>query len=152
MGSHEEVQGGYAEVTGTLTVYITDNSDSLATRLMESVHLNIQDGAKVKLYMDAVSDGDATDPQPDDTTSTLIAGSVQFTDFSTGKSRRPDPSGTVVLDVRHHPLDLINLREAGTSPITWPRLRTGLFYWVSSMRDAMSCNLSVRGGAYPLHI
>ena len=24
---------------------------------MESVHLNIQDGAKVKLYMDAVSDG-----------------------------------------------------------------------------------------------
>ena len=80
-------QGGYAEITGTMTLYITDNESSLAQRLMESVHLNIQDGAKVKLYMDAVSDG-ATDPQPDDAASTLIAGSVQFTDFST--SVNPD--------------------------------------------------------------
>ena len=78
----KKFQGGYAEITGTLTLYITDNETSLATRLMESVHLNIQDGAKVKLYMDAVSDG-AADPQPDDSASTLIAGSVQFTDFST---------------------------------------------------------------------
>ena len=37
--------------------------------------------------MDAVSDGAAT-PAPDDTESTLIAGSVQFTDFST--SVNPD--------------------------------------------------------------
>ena len=84
----KKFQGGYAEITGTMTLYITDNESSLATRLMESVHLNIQDGAKVKLYMDAVSDGDATNPQPDDGTSTLIAGSVQFTDFST--SVNPD--------------------------------------------------------------
>ena len=84
----KKFQGGYAEITGTMTLYLTDNESSLATRLMESVHLNIQDGAKCKLYMDAVSDGDATDPQPDDTTSTLIAGSVQFTDFST--SVNPD--------------------------------------------------------------
>lgn len=83
----KKFQGGYAEITGTLTLYITDNATSLATRLMESVHLNIQDGAKVKLYMDAVSDG-AADPQPDDAASTLIAGSVQFTDFST--SVNPD--------------------------------------------------------------
>ena len=56
---------------------------------MESVHLNIQDGAKVKLYMDAVSDGACLPtPQPDDAASTLIAGSVQFTDFST--SVNPD--------------------------------------------------------------
>lgn len=80
-------QGGYAEITGTMTIYITDNESSLATRLMESVHLNVQDGAKVKLYMDAVSDG-ATNPQPDDSESVLIAGSVQFTDFST--SVNPD--------------------------------------------------------------
>ena len=80
-------QGGYAEITGTMTIYITDNESSLATRLMESVHLNIQDGAKVKLYMDAVSDG-AANPQPDDSESVLIAGSVQFTDFST--SVNPD--------------------------------------------------------------
>ena len=42
---------------------------------------------QVKLYMDAVSDG-ATPPAPDDSASTLIAGSVQFTDFST--SVNPD--------------------------------------------------------------
>jgi len=84
----KKFQGGYAEITGTMTLYITDNERALSQRLMESVHLNIQDGASVKLYMDAVSDGDPTDPQPDDTTSTLIAGSVQFTDFST--SVNPD--------------------------------------------------------------
>ena len=54
---------------------------------MESVHLNNQSGASVKLYMDAVSDG-ASPPQPDDAESTLIAGSVSFTEFST--SVNPD--------------------------------------------------------------
>ena len=83
----KKFQGGYAEITGTMTLYITDNEKSLANRLMESVHLNIQDGAKVKLYMDAVSDG-ASPPAPNDATSTLIAGSVNFTDFST--SVNPD--------------------------------------------------------------
>ena len=83
----KKFQGGYAEITGTLTLYITDNEKSLANRLMESVHLNNQDGAKVKLYMDAVSDG-ASPPQPDDGASTLIAGSVSFTEFST--SVNPD--------------------------------------------------------------
>ena len=29
-----------------MTLYITDNDKSLANRLMESVHLNIQDGAR----------------------------------------------------------------------------------------------------------
>ena len=70
----KKFQGGYAEITGTMTLYITDNESSLANRLMESVHLNVQSGASVKLYMDAVSDGDATDPQPDDAESMLIAG------------------------------------------------------------------------------
>ena len=83
----KKFQGGFAEITGTLTLYITDNQASLANRLMESVHLNIQDGAKVVLYLDAVSDG-ATNPQPDEDDSTYIAGSVTFTDFST--SVNPD--------------------------------------------------------------
>ena len=83
----KKFQGGFAEITGTLTLYITDNEKSLANRLMESVHLNVQDGASVKLYMDAVSDG-ASPPAPNDDASTLIAGSVQFTDFST--SINPD--------------------------------------------------------------
>ena len=83
----KKFQGGFAEITGTLTLYITDNQASLANRLMESVHLNIQDGAKVVLYLDAVSDGN-TPPAPSEDASTFIAGSVQFTDFST--SVNPD--------------------------------------------------------------
>ena len=55
MGSHESSRAA-AEITGTLTLYITDNEISRQSS-MESVHLNIQDGASVKLYMDAVSDG-----------------------------------------------------------------------------------------------
>ena len=50
---------------------------------MESTFLNNQDGASVKLYMDAVSDG-ASPPAPDDNKSQVIAGDVMFTDFSTG--------------------------------------------------------------------
>ena len=80
-------QPGYAEITGTLTLYITDNDQALATRLMESTFLNNQEGASVKLYVDLESDG-ATPPMPDDSTSQLIAGDVMFTDFST--SVNPD--------------------------------------------------------------
>ena len=76
-------QPGFAEITGTLTLYITDNDKALGNRLMESTFLNNQDGASVKLYMDAVSDG-ASPPAPDDTKSQVIAGDVMFTDFSTG--------------------------------------------------------------------
>jgi hypothetical protein len=54
---------------------------------MESIHLNNQDGARAKLYVDAVSDGN-TPPEPDDTASRFIAGSIVFTDFST--SVNPD--------------------------------------------------------------
>ena len=76
-------QPGYAEITGTLTLLITDNEKALGNRLMESTFLNNQDGASVELYMDLVSDG-AADPQPDMDNSTLIAGPVMFTDFSSG--------------------------------------------------------------------
>jgi len=81
--STKRMQPGYAEITGTMTLYITSNDSAISTRLMESIHLNNQDGAKVKLYVDAVSDGN-TPPLPDDSASRLIAGSVTFSDFSTG--------------------------------------------------------------------
>lgn len=79
----KKFQGGPAEITGTLTLYITDNERALGNRLMESVHLNDQSGARVELFLDLVSDG-ATPPAPDATHSTYIAGPVNFTDFSTG--------------------------------------------------------------------
>lgn len=85
--STKRMQPGYAEITGTMTLYITSSDSAISTRLMESIHLNNQDGAKAKLYVDAVSDG-ATPAMPDDTASRLIAGSVVFTDLNT--SVNPD--------------------------------------------------------------
>ena len=75
-------QPGPPEITGTMTLLITDNEEALGTRLMESSYLNNQDGAAVELYMDMHSDG-ATPPQPDKPNSSFIAGEVQFTDFGT---------------------------------------------------------------------
>ena len=75
-------QPGTPEITGTLTLLITDNADALSTRLMESTFLNNQDGASVALFIDLASDG-ASPPQPDYVNSTAIRGEVQFTDFST---------------------------------------------------------------------
>ena len=75
-------QPGPPEITGTMTLLITDNEEALSTRLMESSYLNNQDGAAVELYLDLQSDG-KTPPQPDKPNSSFIAGEVQFTDFST---------------------------------------------------------------------
>ena len=101
--STKRMQPGYAQVTGTMVLYLTENDTSIANRLMESIHLNNQDGARAKLYVDAVSDG-LTPPQPDDAKSRLIAGSVVFTDFSTSVNP-DDPSQAEVsfsmFDITH---------------------------------------------------
>ena len=78
----KKTQPGPPEISGTMTLYITTDETSLSQRLMESVIYTNQDGAAVKLYLNAVSDG-ATEPAPDDAASAFIAGEVVFTDFST---------------------------------------------------------------------
>lgn len=101
--STKRMQAGYAEITGTMILYLTESDTSISNRLMESIHLNNQDGAKAKLYIDAVSDG-ATPPQPDPVTSRFIAGSVVFTEFNTSVNP-DDPSQAEVtfnmFDVTH---------------------------------------------------
>lgn len=101
-------QPGFAEITGTLTVYITDDSNALGNRLMESIHLNNQDGAFVKLYLDAVSDGQP-DPQPSDLESKLIAGPVTFTDFSTSVNP-DDPTNAEISFQMFDPTNWIGLQ------------------------------------------
>ena len=78
----KKTQAGPPEITGTMTLYITNDETSLSQRLMESVMYTNQDGAAVQLYLNAVSDG-ATEPAPDNVKSSYIAGEVVFTDFST---------------------------------------------------------------------
>ena len=77
----KRTQPGPAEVSGTLTLYLTNNQSSLGNRLQESVHLNNQDGASIRLYLDAISDGAGT-PQPDNLQSKFVAGDVQFMGWS----------------------------------------------------------------------
>ena len=81
--SGKRMTPGLYTATGTMTLYLTDNDTAISTRLMRSVHLNTQDGAFLKLYWDAISDG-GSEPKPDDTTSRYVAGDVTFTAFSSG--------------------------------------------------------------------
>jgi hypothetical protein len=55
--SFRKTQAGYAAGTGTMTVYFTDDQTSLANRLLGNVMLKSQEGASIKLYVNAVSDG-----------------------------------------------------------------------------------------------
>ena len=52
-----KTQPSYASGTGTMTVYFTDDQTSLANRLISNVLLKSQEGAKVKLYVNAVYSG-----------------------------------------------------------------------------------------------
>ncbi|MBP04329.1 MAG: hypothetical protein CMA72_06050 [Euryarchaeota archaeon] len=95
-GSRKWAQGkrktpGLYECTGTMTLYITDNSNAISTRIMRSVHLNSQEGSTAKLYWDAVSDG-ATPPAPDDSASRFVAGEISFISFGGGVN--PDDPAT----------------------------------------------------------
>ena len=50
-------QPGYADGSGTMTVMFTADQTALANRLLGNVLLKSQEGAEVKLYVNAVSDG-----------------------------------------------------------------------------------------------
>lgn len=88
--SGKRMTPGLYTATGTMTLYLTDNDTAISTRLMRSIHLNTQDGAYLKLYWDAVSDG-ATPPAPNDSASRYVAGKVTFTAFNSGVNP-DDPS------------------------------------------------------------
>ena len=51
---------GYATGTGNITVVFTDNDDALGQRMLDNVMLSSQDGARVRLFVNTVSDGEAT--------------------------------------------------------------------------------------------
>lgn len=74
-------QPGAATVTGNVTLYFTTDQTALSNRLASSTFLNIQDGARMKLYVSAISDG-ATPPEPVESSSLYIDGEVVFTGAS----------------------------------------------------------------------
>lgn len=68
---------GAATVTGNVTLYFTTDQTALANRLASSTFLNVQDGARMTLYISAISDG-GSPPAPVGSSSLYIDGDVVF--------------------------------------------------------------------------
>ena len=79
--SFRRTQPGYASGSGTITVIFTDNDDALGQRMLDNVMLSSQEGARVRLFVNTVSDGAAT-PAPDLTGSMYIEADVSLESMS----------------------------------------------------------------------
>jgi len=86
-----KTQPSYASGTGTMTVYFTDDQTSLANRLISNVLLKSQEGAKVKLYVNAVYSGGTVD----DSASLYIESDIKINSMS--MSANPDDPTTAEL-------------------------------------------------------
>lgn len=71
-------QAGYASGDGSMTVRFTEDQTGLAARLLANSMLRSQTGAWVKLYVHTVSDGDLTNPKPDDVESSYIEAPISI--------------------------------------------------------------------------
>lgn len=89
-------QPGYATGTGSMTVYFTDDQSSLAQRIQSNVLLKSQEGASVKLYANAVSDGSGG---VDDTKSLFIESDITLTSMSFGVNPDDPTSAEVSFNV-----------------------------------------------------
>ena len=85
---------GFADGTGSCTVYTTDDDTTIANRLIEDVIQRKQAGATFKLYTDLVLSGGS----PDDTASTSIQMAAVLTSASYGVN--PDDAQSVEINFR----------------------------------------------------
>jgi hypothetical protein len=74
-------QPGYAEGSGSMTIIFTDNDDALGQRMLDNVMLSSQEGARVRLFLNTVSDG-ATPAAPDLTDSMFIEADISMNSMS----------------------------------------------------------------------
>jgi hypothetical protein len=74
-------QPGYASGSGTITVIFTDNDDALGQRMLDNVMLSSQEGARVRLFVNTVSDG-ATPAAPDLANSMFIEADISMESMS----------------------------------------------------------------------
>ena len=86
-----KIQPSYASGTGSMTVYFTDDQTSLSNRLISNVLLQDQQGAKVKLYVNAVYSGGSVD----DAASMYVEAGIRITSMS--MSANPDDPTTAEL-------------------------------------------------------
>lgn len=71
-------QAGFADGTGSMVARFTRDQRSLASRLLANSMLRSQDGARVKLYIDTISDGSISNPLPDDVVSSYFEGAISI--------------------------------------------------------------------------
>ena len=76
-----KTQPGYASGSGSITVLFTDNDDALGQRMLDNVMLSSQEGARVRLFVNTVSDNAAT-PAPDLTNSMFIEADISLESMS----------------------------------------------------------------------
>jgi hypothetical protein len=85
---------GFADGTGTATVYTTEDDTSLANRMIEDVIQRKQLGASVKLYIDQVLSGGSVS----DTLSRFVQAAIVLTSASLGVN--PDDAQSVTINFR----------------------------------------------------
>ena len=85
---------GFADGSGSATVYFTDSEDALSNRMVEDVLQRIQTGAKFKLYTDQVFSGG--------TLSDALSRSIEFEAslISANMSINPDDAQSVEINFR----------------------------------------------------
>ena len=72
-----KTQAGYASGSGSMTIFFTDNDDALGQRMLDNVMLRSQDGARVRLFINTISDGEAV-PAPDLAASMYIEADISL--------------------------------------------------------------------------
>ena len=85
---------GFADGSGSATVYTTDDDTLLSSRMIEDVIQREQSGAKVKLYLDRIMSGASVD----DTSSRSITADIILTSASLGVN--PDDGQSVDIAFR----------------------------------------------------
>jgi len=86
---------GFADGSGSATVYFTDTDDTLGNRMVEDVVLRIQTGAKFKLYTDQVF----TSGTLDDT----LSRSIEFEANLTSANLAINPDDAQAVDINFRP-------------------------------------------------
>ena len=93
-----KTQPGYATGEGEMTVFFTDNDLSLSTRLLDNIMLKTQEGARVRLFVNTVSDGAAT-PAPDLNASMYIEADVALTGMEASINPDDPTEATVTFSI-----------------------------------------------------
>jgi len=87
----KRTQPGYASGSGSITVLFSDNDDALGQRMLDNVMLSSQEGARVRLFLNTVSDG-ASPAAPDLAASMFIEADISMNSMSV--SINPDDPTT----------------------------------------------------------